>query len=168
MVLTDLKSRYNSKNMKKLLIISSAVLFAAGAFAQDKLAETNSDENNKVEHIMELIDVDQATAEKAAALLDDFRSVKKETMEKRMQEKKDMRGNMEKMGDDEIEKLHRQRLDDQRSMIDLEEEYYNKFLAILPATKVEKVLREARKQGREKMRAQRMQRKGSSQQKLHE
>lgn len=154
--------------MKKLLIIGAAAIFATGAIAQETLAETETKEDRKVEHIMELVDVDQSTAEKAAALLDEFKAEKGEAREKRMEEKKALRSEMEEMGDDEIEKLHRQRFEDQRAMIDLEESYYNKMLELMPAAKVETVLKEARKHGREKMRAQRMHRKGGSQQKLRE
>jgi len=154
--------------MKKLLILSAAAIFALSAVAQETLAETETKEDRKVEHIMELVDVDQATAEKAAALLDEFKEIKMDAREQRMEEKKALKGKMEEMGDDEIEKLHRQRFEDQRAMIDLEESYYNKMLELMPATKVEKLLKESREHARKKMRAQRMQRKGGSQQKLRE
>lgn len=154
--------------MKKLLILSAAVIIATSTFAQDKLADEARDENNKVEHIMELVDVDRSTAEKAATLLDEFKGIKKEAREKHMDEKKALKGKIEEMGDDEIEKLHRQRFEDQRAMIDLEETYYNKMLELMPATEVEKLLKESREHARKKMRAQRMQRKGGSQQKLRE
>ena len=151
--------------MKKLLILGAAVLFISSSFAQESKTE---DQSRKIEHIMELIDVDKVTAQKTADLLDEFKEQKKMAHESRKSEKEYNRENLDNMSDDEIEKIHREKFNDQRAMIDLDEDYYNQFLEILPASKVETLLKETKRLARKEMHARRAQHKKGATQELRE
>lgn len=139
--------------MKKGIILFSAILISAYGFSQTTEASTAEKETRKVEHIMESLDVDEGTASKLSTLLDEFKAERKAVFEDKKTEKAEMKEKMESMSDDEIEKIHREKFNDQRAMVDMEEQYYNRFLEIAPASKVETLLREERKHMRKRMHA---------------
>lgn len=135
------------KNLFLALTLISATLVSAQP-TQDRMKTRASEEGVarewkgdrqqffNSEEMAKALELDQETAEKAWETYSEYQDSKKAVMESMRNERKAMQARGEKMTDADYEKAYRTRLEVQRERIRLDEAYYDKFLEIMPASKV--------------------------------
>lgn len=109
----------------------------------------NQPQFSNVEEMAKALEIDKATADGAWKTYSEYKDSKKVLMETMRNERKEMKARGEKMTDAEYEKAYRTRLDVQRRRISIDESYYNRFLEIMPASKVHKMLMSNKKDYRQ-------------------
>lgn len=92
------------------------------------------------EEIAKALEIDQPTADNVWKTYSELRDSKKALMETMRNQRKEMQARGEKMTDADYERAYRAKLGVQRARINLDESYYNRFLEILPASKVNTLL----------------------------
>ena len=95
---------------------------------------------SNAEEMAKVLEIDQATANKAWTIYSEYKDSKKALMEPMRNDRKEMQARGEKMTDADYEKAYRTRLDIQRKRLSMDETYYNRFLEIMPASKVHTLL----------------------------
>lgn len=95
---------------------------------------------DNAEEMAKALEIDQATAERAWITYSEYIDSKKALMEPMRNERKKMKSLGEKVTDADYEKAYRTKLEVERKRISLDESYYNRFLEILPASKIHKML----------------------------
>jgi len=143
-----MKTRIN-KTSYFLLLIMITVLATSPVLAQDKeeKAERRGQEEQrferlqsmKVAYITEELQLTPAEAEKFWPLHNEFEAKRREIAKAMMHEpQKERRPDFENMSDEQISEHITLRFKEERAMIDLQEEYYDKYRKVLPLKKVAK------------------------------
>lgn len=138
------------KHLFFTLLIGAATL-ANAQTTKDNLNVQQSKETEKTsygqpqqfanaEEIAKELAISPADAEKVWTKYTEYKSAKKNLMEKRRESMKSIKSGNEKMSDKDYEIAFRTSLATQRERIDLDEAYYDQFLKIIPASKVNQLL----------------------------
>lgn len=125
----------NAQPAQKQMKSRTAEEQASKEWRNDQLQFSNTEEMAKV------LEIDQATADQAWKIYTEYKESSKALMATMRTERKEMQSRGEKMTEADYEKGYRTKLGVQRKRIDLEESYYNRFLEIMPASKIQKLLK---------------------------
>ena len=133
-----------------LLLITTTVAYAQPTQEQMKMRtmkdgsskewKNDQPEITNAEEMAKVLEIDKATAERAWIIYSEYKDSKKALMAPMRDERKEMKAIGEKMTDADYEKAYRTRLDAQRKQLSVDESYYNRFLEIMPASKVHTLL----------------------------
>ncbi|NEN24180.1 hypothetical protein G3O08_11770 [Cryomorpha ignava] len=111
---------------------------------QSRTAETiapdQPQEFANAEELAKGLSLSKEEAERVWLKYTEYKSAKKNLMEKKGKSMKRIKSGSEKMSDADYESAYRAGLEMQRERIKLDESYYNQFLEILPASKVHQLL----------------------------
>lgn len=147
------------------LLMSSAFLVNAQtdsktstASSQESVEQVRKERSNlqafnNSSEIAKALEISENEAQKVWAQYEEYNLAKKELKDQHKVAGKRTRevSGSEKASDEQIEAAYRNRLQAKRDKIDLDENYYNKFLEILPASKVQTLIMSERKAKRDGM-----------------
>ena len=148
------------KNVFLALILIMATVANAQPTQERTKARTSEDRSNQewrndqpqfanAEEMAKALEIDMPTAERVWKMYSEYKESKRALMETMRNERKEMQAPGDKMTDADYEKTYRMKLGVQQARINLDESYYNRFLEILPASKVNTLLMQNKKMNRE-------------------
>ena len=139
------------KNLFLVICLASATLLSA----QSSNEMTNQPERQSAElafqnadEIAETLEISQAEAKLVWNKYAEYHRAKEGLKGKNRELMLGVRNGAEKMSDADYERAYRGRIETQREKINIDEDYYNQFLEILPASKVHTLMMADRKNKR--------------------
>ncbi len=136
------------KNLFLVLCLSSATFLSAQTSSEMTTQPERQKEQLAFQNADEIAETLEISLDEAKLVWDkyaEYHGAKEGMKGKNRELMLGMRKGQEKMSDAEYERAYRGRLENQREKINLDENYYNQFLEILPASKVHTLLMADRK-----------------------
>lgn len=122
--------------MKQLSLIILFSITTIALFGQKRGAGSEKIEAYRIAFFTQKLDL---TEDESKAFWPVYNAYQKELKELRKSERQLSRGNYSEMMDKELEKMIEKRFDLRQKQLDLEQQYYKKFKAVLPMKKVAKL-----------------------------